>query len=137
MNHVEDEIVRLHAFFVDWMTGAIEQTDENFAQFSDSMGANFYIVTPSGEITLRPALVAGLYNTYDQRRNFRIWIENVTVRHTLNDVVVATYEEWIESEENDSITTRLSTVVLTVDESLPNGLLWQCVHETWLSRQRN
>lgn len=135
MKHVEQEIIRLHDFFVEWMTGIIEQTDENFAQFADSMGDNFYIVAPSGQLTQRTALVDGLYATYKQRANFRIWIENVQVHHALGDVIVATYEEWQSFQNEGETTARMSTVVFTTDEDKPNGLVWQCVHETWLPKQ--
>lgn len=130
MDNVEQEIIRLHEFFVEWMTGILIQTDESFALCADSMSENFYIVAPSGQLTARDALVEGLYNTYNQRQGFRIWIENVQVRHTLGGVIVATYEEWQELEGKTNA--RLSTVVFTADKSMPNGLLWQCVHETRL-----
>lgn len=130
--HVENEIVRLHDFFVTWMTGSIMQTDDNFAQFADSMSDGFYIVAPSGHQTHREALVDGLYNTYNKRQNFRIWIENVTIQHNFGDVIVATYEEWQEFKDENKTTSRLSTVVFTLDETVPNQLLWQCVHETWM-----
>jgi hypothetical protein len=133
MENVKQEIVRLHDFFVVWMTGAVQQTDEEFMRFADSMGDNFYIVAPSGLLTRREALVKGLYQTYNQRQIFRIWIENVQVQHVLGDVIVATYEEWQSFDDEDNTTARLSTVVFSVDESKPNGLLWQCVHETWLT----
>lgn len=132
MENVELEIVRLHDFFVEWMTGTVQQTDEEFMRFADSMSDNFYIVAPSGHLTRWEALVKGLYQTYNQRHNFLIWIENVQVQHVLDDVIVATYEEWQSFSDEDKTTARLSTVVFSVDEGKPNGLLWQCVHETWL-----
>ena len=132
MEYVKQEIIRLHDFFVDWMTGTIEQTDENYALFADSMGQGFYIVAPSGKLTQRDALLAGLYNTYNQRQNFRIWIENVQVRHQVGNIIVATYEEWQEDRDKQDTTVRQSSVVFEVDDAHPFGLVWQCVHETWL-----
>jgi hypothetical protein len=137
MDNVEQEIFRLHKFFVEWMTGILIQTDENFALFADSMGENFYIVAPSGQLTPRDTLVEGLYNTYNQRQGFRIWIENVQVRHTFGDVIVATYEEWREFKAENKTTAIMSTVVFTADKSMANGLLWQCVHETKLPQIDN
>lgn len=132
MEKVQQEIIRLHDFFVEWMTGAVPQSDEEFARFADSMGDKFYIVAPSGHLTQRTQLAAGLHRTYNQRQNFRIWIENVQVQQTIGDVIVATYEEWQAFADEDKTTARLSTVVFTSDDSKPNGLIWQCVHETWL-----
>ncbi len=127
---IEIEVVRLHDFFVDWMTGTIEQSDENFLQFANSMSDDFYIVAPSGQLTEREALVSGLHSTYNKRVGLRIWIENVKLRHMLNDTIVATYEEWQSLE--GKTTARLSTVIFTLDDTVPNQLLWRCVHETWL-----
>lgn len=130
--HVEQEIIRLHDFFVEWMTGSVEQTDEEFARFADSIGEAFYIVAPSGHLTRRATLISGLYNTYDQQQNFHIWIENIQVQHLLGEVIVATYEEWQKTRDDGKTTARLSSVVFTKDNTKSNGLLWQCVHETWL-----
>lgn len=134
-SNVELEIIRLHDFFVEWMTGIISQTDKNFARFAKSTSDDFYIVAPSGQLTQHEDLVKGLYNTYNKRQNLQIWIENVVVRHELDDVIVATYEEWQSFKADDKITARLSTVVFTKDDMLPNNLLWRCVHETWLPDQ--
>lgn len=128
--NVEAEIIRLHDFFVEWMTGQLDKTDDNFARFSGSMSDDFYIVAPSGQLTERDALVNGLHATHNQRVGLRIWIENVALRHILGDTVIATYEEW--QTFDGKTTARLSTVVFTQDDSVPNGLLWRCVHETWL-----
>jgi len=131
MDNVKQEIIRLHEFFVDWMTGILPKTDANFAQFADSLSEDFYIVTPTGQFTQRDTLVTRLYNTHNQRQNFRIWIKNVQIHHTSQDVIVATYEEWQESQD-DNITALISTVIFIVDQSKSNDLQWQCVHETRL-----
>lgn len=132
MKNVEQEIIRFHVFFVDWMTGALTQTDDHFAQFSDSLSDDFYIVSPSGQVSRRDLLINEVHRAYNQRHNFRIWIENVTVRHTFENIVVATYEEWREIEGDTNPTALISTVIFTKDQSKPNGLMWQCVHETRL-----
>jgi len=126
----KEEIIRLHDFFVEWMTGAVDQSNEEFARFANNMSDDFYIVAPSGQLTQRESLVTGLHSTYNQRPKLRIWIENVVVRHQLDEAIVATYEEWQAFE--GKTTARLSTVIFTQDDSVPNGLLWRCVHETWL-----
>ena len=131
MQNVQQEITRLHDFFVEWMTGTILQSDKNFAQFTDSISENFYIVAPSGQLTQRGALVERLYHAHNQRHDFSIRVEDVQVRHTFGDVIIATYEEW-QKDGNDKITALLSTAVFTIDKLKPNGLLWQCVHETRL-----
>jgi len=132
MENVEQEIIRFHEFFVDWMTGTLSQTNDNFSQFADSLSDDFYIVSPMGKLSNRDALIKQLYSVHNQRHNFRIWIDNVEVRHTFGDNIVATYEEWKETKDDNNTTALISTVVFTSDKSKPNGLCWQCVHETRL-----
>lgn len=134
MANIDQEIIRFHEFFVAWMTGTLAKTDDNFAQFADSLSDDFYIIPPAGQYTPRDTLVTRLYDTHNQRRNFRIWIENVKIHHTVGDVIVATYEEWQENQDDNKIVALISTAVFVVDQSKPNGLRWQCVHETWLQK---
>ena len=135
IDNVKQEIIRLHNFFVDWMTGILPQTDENFALFADSISKDFYIVNSSGQLRDRETLVAKVYSTYNQRPKLRIWIENMQIHHTLGDVIVATYEEWQEDKSDNKTTSLISTVVFILDESKHNGLVWQCVHETSLQAE--
>jgi hypothetical protein len=137
MENIAREIVELHDFFEDWLTARIEQTRETFERVLSTMGEGFYLVTPSGELIERPALLDSIYSGYGSRPGFRMWIEQVQVRHTRGDVIVATYEEWQSWENTDQVTSRLSTVVFTCSEAAVNGVLWQCVHETWMQQQKD
>lgn len=135
MDQIEKEIVDLHQFFQDWMTGTIEQNRENFNRVTETIGKGFYLVTPSGELIQRMQILDSIYKGSRSRADFRMWIENTKIRHTLGDVTVATYEEWQEWTATAKITARLTTVVFTQSSNAVNGVLWQAVHETWLSRK--
>ena len=130
MPNFEREINELHAFFVDWFTAKLPHTPEGFARFDKVTHPNFHVINPAGVLAGGTDLKQVIYDEYDQRHDFRIWIENVAVQHAFDNIVVATYEEW--QEIKGETTARLSTVVFTRDDSKPNGLVWQCVHETWL-----
>jgi len=130
MTDYEREIVELHQFFEDWFIGRLENTDAAFARFAEAMGPGFHIVNPSGRLTARPALMAGLRNAYNTWDKGRIWIKNVQVRGQYDTISIVTYEEWQAVGEAEG--GRLSTVVFNADAKAVNGLLWLHVHETWL-----
>ena len=128
------EIEDLHQFFVDWFSGSLPQTDAAFHRFSNVMATDMHIVSPDGQIQNRDQLIEGLWQAHGCRKgdhpSFRIWIENVRVRSSLNSAILATYEEW-QAIKGDQ-TRRLSTVLFREKEETPNGLEWIHVHETWL-----
>lgn len=127
----EEEIVRLHRFFVDWFTGQLPQSQEAFAAFSDSMATGFAIVGPNGRLTELPELERNLYDHHGahQPSRFEIEIKRVVLRRAFGHWAIVTYEEW--QQVGDQRTGRLSTVVL--EEEVKNGRLeWLHVHETWL-----
>ena len=130
MDNYEREIVELHQFFEDWFTGRLPNDDAAFARFADTMAPDFHIVSPSGRLTARPDLLAGLRGAYNAWNAGRIWIENVQVRAAYGDISIVTYEEW--QSTGDGERGRLSTVVFRADANAVNGLLWLHVHETWL-----
>lgn len=127
----EEEIVRLHRFFVEWFTGRLPQTEAAFAAFADSMASGFAIVGPDGRLTELPALEQSLYNHHGHHdpQSFEIEIKNVVLRRAFGRWAIVTYEEW--QQIGEQRTGRLSTVV--IEEELQNGRLeWLHVHETWL-----
>ena len=132
-SNYQREIVELHQFFVDWYIGELAKTDAAFARFADVMADNFAIVHPGGVIIERDSLFENIYNTHNQRPGFRIWIENVELRHHDGNILVVSYEEW-QAVNDDEPTTRLSTVIFRENDDAPNGLQWLHVHETWTSR---
>ena len=128
---IEREIIELHEFFEGWFTGSLEQTDEQFSRVSAVLADGFVLVSPGGDLDEREPLLEGSRSAYDGRpSDFRIWIEDVEVRHSRGDVTVVTYEEWQQSGD-DEPTCRLSTVVFAEAQRTPNGVEWLHVHEVW------
>lgn len=130
----EREVVELHRFFEGWFSGDLPDSDEAFARFESAIGADFEIISPSGQRMDRAALIAALRTAHgrwirDQIRG-RIWIENVTVRHIEGYLALVLYEEW---QEIDGRTRgRLSSAVFSRSDAAPNGVVWRHLHEVWL-----
>lgn len=134
--HVETEIRELHQFFETWFNGDCEQTESNFARFRDVLDDEFQLISPCGDIDDRDALLESLWNAWghptDEGDTMSIWIEDCQIRHQTSDTVLATYQEWQQTNDDDP-STRLSTVLFHRDDQGPNQLRWLHVHETWLA----
>lgn len=130
------EIVELHAFFVEWFSSHLTQTEADFARFSQVMADEMHFITPDGQVQNRQQLLAGLWQAHGSQAQGkspgRIWIENVTLRYAFGHQALLTYEEW--QEVGDKTTARYSSVLFGSKLQTPNGLEWLHVHETWLSR---
>jgi len=131
--NAEKEVVELHQFFQDWFNGTLPNADEQFARFADVMAESFGMVPPNGRFISRAPLLDGLRCSYGRSRQSpgRIWIENFVTRQTGSDWLLATYEEW--QSFDDQTSSRLSTVLFQENDTVPNGLIWLHVHETWLA----
>lgn len=141
----ETEIVRLHDFFVDWFTGQVPDSDEEFQRVQGALMENFHLVAPSGTMMPREKLLVGLKTAYASRPHglFGIAIKNVQVLHhsigdnNNNSMWVVSYEEWQTADGTE--TARLSTVCLQESKSNSDGagynngmFRWIHVHETWM-----
>lgn len=123
---VTHEIVALHVEFEQWFRGDLE----NLNRVDVVLAEDFLFVSPRGDVVDRSAVLDGLRSGRGSRE-LQIRVENPTVRWHSGDVIVATYEEW--HVHPDYTTSRLSTAVLTLDETAPGGLVWRHVHETWMT----
>lgn len=121
----------LHEFFVDWFSGALEDTDAVFARFTDALHPGFSMIVPSGEVLGREAVFASVraaHATTDA--SFAIEIRNVIDRVTCEDVVIVTYEEWqFAGDRVDSC--RVSTAVFVHAAEATAGVQWRHLHETF------
>ncbi len=134
------EVVDLHAFLVNWMSGTLPRTADTFARFTQVLSNGFIIIDPSGEITERDDLSAGLEAAYGgrggrgersgARGSFRIEIKECQFIHGEGDVCLMTYEEW--QHQSDSTNGRLSKALFRRREGLPHGVEWVHLHENWV-----
>lgn len=129
------EIERLHVFFVDWFSAAVDGDEETLkCGLLDRLDDEFTLIAPSGKLLKVEALANGLRAAHGSNPAFRIAIRNVRVRIADNGLMLATYEEW-QRNARASIPAdngRISSVVFrrTGDE-----LCWLHVHETWLPEE--
>ena len=128
-SRVREEIESLHEFFVGWFTGKLP-TDALETEFLPRFDADFHLIPPTGDLLTLRELQAALRRSHAANPDLQICIRNVTVHRVLNDVVVATYEEWQQHAPTAAAlnSARISTVVLDQARSLK----WLHVHEAWL-----
>jgi hypothetical protein len=126
----QSEIVELHNFFIAWLGGELPKTSEIFARFSAATAPGFALISPSGQLTERDALVQGLYEGHASRPKLQIWIERPALRVREGALSLVTYEEW--QREAGRVTARQSSALFIEAPEAPNGLAWLHVHETWL-----
>lgn len=119
-------------FFVDWFTGATENTDQNFARVADTLASDFVLISPRGDIHDRDEILVLIRKAHDGRdaQTFEIWIEDFAARFVEGPFCLATYCEWQEIEGDR--TCRKSTVLFRTHASTPNHVQWVHLHETWL-----
>lgn len=126
------EIVELHKFFERWLGGCAADgpEDATMARLERVLGPAFTIVTPSGQILEREALLSGLAAARGSRPGLRIEIEEPTLIAETPSQTIARYTE---VQHADGATTRrISSVVFERTTGAPNGLRWLHLQETWL-----
>ena len=130
----EREVVELHQFLEDWFNGVLPPNEQAFRRFADVMAPQFVLISPSGELADRQEVIDRLREAFGiwrrTSRPGRIWIENLRVRHQVGNQALVLYEEWQEIDGEPR--GRLSTAVLQMAESAPNGVEWYPLHEVWL-----
>lgn len=138
------EIVELHEFFERWLGGdagrgaaetsgdatANETPDVPMPRLEGALGPDFTMVTPSGKVVGREALLSGLAAARGSRPGLRIEILDPSLVAETPTLTVARYTEVQHAE--GSTTRRLSSVVFERSEGAPNGLRWLHVHESWV-----
>ena len=135
LREVTDELVAVHRFIADWITGAVPATAAAFAEgLADRLHPRFEIVHVSGRIQHRDDLLGELHAAWGANPAFTIAVRDVRVldEWPASGLVLARY---VEHQAGARRTTppeneRLSTVLF---ERGPERLLWRYLHETPLS----
>lgn len=123
---ISNEIEGLHHFFQQFFTGEIQQ--DTISRFSLVLEDNFSLITPGGQLITRENILAMVKQSYDSRKNMRIWTNDIVTRSLSNNLYVTTYQELQEIEDGTK-TVRLSTAIFRIDEA---KVTWIHVHETWV-----
>jgi hypothetical protein len=125
-----DEIIDLHKFIQDWLTGSVPKTEEAYSRLRDVLDENFIIVNPAGVATPRNEIIKSFWSAHcGQEKNFTIEIRNLNHRITFGDYALFTYEEW---QFGQSATSRISSVLFR-KSAKGNRVRWVHLHETWIS----
>lgn len=122
------EVDELHAFFEAYFLGTIPADD--VARFADVLDDDFTIVAPNGEVSSRTDTLAMVQRGHAHTSGLTITTRDHRIVHADDSTVTGSYIEhhgWADGRENE----RLSTVLFRVDETMPNGVRWLRVHETW------
>jgi hypothetical protein len=133
----KEEICRLHKFFVNWFTGALPNTEEEFLKGVSGLAPSFHLISPRGSIDGHQSLLESLRKAHGIHMDdgFDIDIRNCQLMHDNESTIAMTYEEW-QHTATSTPTGRISTVLFQViaDEQEKDGeiLKWLHVHETWL-----
>lgn len=124
-----DEVINLHKFIQDWMTGSVPKTEEVYSCFRDALDIDFVIIHPTGIAENREELVKSFWSAHGvQEKNFAIDIRNLNLRLTFGDFALVTYEEW---QFGNATTGRISSVLFRKPVKV-GGIRWMHLHETWI-----
>jgi len=126
----QGEIEELHQFFEGWLSGRFPKTGEAFGRVERVLAPGFRLIHPSGEQRTREEVLSGLRQAHGSQPSLTIEIREPALLRSGGETALAIYEEWQTSEKRTD--GRISTVQFGREENLPNGLVWQHVHETWL-----
>ena len=134
---IQQEIHRLHNFFVGWFTARVDDNDAVFqAGVVNSLHEDFHLVNPQGVITARAPLLEALRGAYGCRQGqvFEIDCQNVRLLQVSGNTYLVSYEEWQTIQR--SHTARISSAWFEEDCNNKNNgeLIWKYVHETWMPR---
>ena len=129
---VRREIDELHAFFEEWLSGQLPDTDAAFARVEAVLAPDFTLVDPGGHEADRATMAQILRGLWNTRPRVHIWIEGFSLLLDAPPLLVARYEEWQEGSAGDTV--RISTAIFRVAPAAPNGVQWVRVHETWTDR---
>ncbi len=128
------EVVDLHVFLQDWLTGTLPRDAASFARFADVIAEPFLVISPRGTVTDRAALLPEFEASHGalaaQAADFRIWVQDYRCLQTWEDRALVFYEEW--HKLGDQTSARVTTALFQRRAEAPNGVVWAHVHETWL-----
>jgi hypothetical protein len=125
------EIVGLHRFFADWYNAA-DPAQTDFTRFESVLGEGFRIITPDDARILDRDFIVSHVRTHRGSFNgdFVIEIDDVRPAWEAAGIIVVTYVE--AQFRGGKWSRRRASVLFSENPSMPNGVEWRHVHETWL-----
>ena len=94
-SNCEAEVLELHQFFVEWLTGSLPRTEEAYGRFSDVLAEGFDFINPGGVLADKAAMIKDGEAAYgiQKETGFRIWIEDIQCRLPADDLCLVTYKD--------------------------------------------
>lgn len=132
LSALEAEVRRLHEVFVDWFAGRCPPCDAYFEeQVMAHLAADFVYVHPSGQVSFRDELAAGIKRAYASNPRFEIEVEDVQLRFADAGSATITYVEVQRGASHAPApdNRRISTALFALEDG---RRVWKHVHETWL-----
>jgi hypothetical protein len=128
----EKEVVALHAFFVGWFRGVLQDAD--FTACERALAADFTMVTPDGEAHDRDAVLERLYQARGTRSS-TFEIEILAPRRVWSGDSAVLLEYVEQQYLGGRSTRRRSTGLFSSEPSAPRGVLWRHLQETWMDAE--
>ena len=123
----EQEVLRIHRFFVQWLTGNTPNTCQNFAsQCGLVLAKDIVLIKPTGTVVRHDELRRELQEAYGSLKVFNMEIRNMQVMQCTSDLCLLMYEEW---HFRDAVSSRQCTAVFRPKED-SGGVEWVHIHET-------
>ncbi|MBB4566680.1 hypothetical protein [Rhizobium leucaenae] len=125
------EIIDLHRCFSNWYNSD-DPDPADFSRFEKVLGEGFHIVTPDdGRIIERDSIISHVRANHSCfHGDFIIEIEDIKPGWEAAGIIVVTY---IEAQcRAGAWSRRRASALFTENSSMPNGVEWRHLHETWL-----
>lgn len=133
---IKQEIIELHKFFVDWFTGKLDKADLEHKLVVRFNKQTTFITTKGQSVDYNGLMQMFEVGYGKMKKDFKIAISDVEIKHEVGDYVLATYIEWQTDdpnpEANNSYTARKTTTLIS--KQTPHK--WLHIHETMLPKPR-
>ena len=140
----EEEVIRIHRFFVNWLNGTVPNSEELFARECDSaLAHDMVLVKTNGDVVRFDQLRRELREAHGVKKGLVFDMEirdfQVFQNSTSSDSCLVMYQEWHygrnndDSEEATSLLNdkRQCTALFRCQQgNSPHGVEWVHIHET-------
>ncbi|RNL80772.1 DUF4440 domain-containing protein [Halostreptopolyspora alba] len=125
------EVERLHRVLEGWLSGAVPDTEAEFAVFADSHAREFTLITVDGAELARDRIMDGLRAAHGSAPELGIRTRDTRLVTAAGPVLVATFTE-LHSGTADARSRRCTAVFERAPDT-PHGLRWRHLQETPLA----
>jgi hypothetical protein len=135
VSRCSDEIHLFHEVLQRWLCGESEEPRLDLNYMSAALAHDMLLVSPVGKIEAQEELLNRLSSAYGARPDVRIRISDYEAIMESKNNLLARYIETRTCPETQDV--RVSTVLFSQENGLPNGVTWRHIHETWLATEKN